>query len=42
MSNKPHGKLCKGCSGYGSVRVPPNYLNIWQPSAAKPEVLTEN
>lgn len=32
MSNKPHGKLCEDCSGYGSVRIPVNFLNIYQPT----------
>ena len=35
MSNKPHGKLCKCCSGYGSVRIPSNFLNIYQPEVPK-------
>jgi hypothetical protein len=42
MSHKPHGKLCEGCSGYGSVRVPVNFLNIYRPKKPKPETLVEN
>jgi len=31
-----HGKECKGCSGYGSVRVAANFLNVYKPGQAKP------
>lgn len=39
MSNKPHGKLCECCSGYGSVRIPSNFLNVYRPKVPKPEIL---
>jgi len=41
MSPKPHGKMCKCCSDYGSVRIPINFLNVYRPTANKPEILTE-
>ena len=43
MSNKPHGKICTGCAGYGSVRVPSNNLVVYQPKVPEPKVqlLTE-
>ena len=39
MSHRPHGKRCESCSGYGSVRIPANFLNIYKPPKAEP--LTE-
>jgi hypothetical protein len=39
MSNKPHGKQCECCSGYGSVRIPANFLNVYRPQVPVPEIL---
>ena len=47
MSNKPHGKLCVGCAGYGSVRIPANNLVVYRPRKEgdelppPPQLLTE-
>ena len=41
MSNKPHGKLCSGCAGYGSVRIPIHNLVVYQPKVQKAQLLTE-
>ena len=45
--NPTHSNLkpCKACVGYGQVRVPENFLNIYLPKTNKPEgpqVLTES
>ena len=31
MSNKPHGRICQGCAGYGSVRIAANNLVVYRP-----------
>jgi hypothetical protein len=36
-----HGTECKGCSGYGSVRIPANFLNVYKPQTSKPQQLVE-
>jgi hypothetical protein len=46
MSNKPHGKTCMGCAGYGSVRIASNNLVVYQPKVVDngpppPQLLTE-
>jgi hypothetical protein len=44
MSHKPHGMICKGCAGYGSVRVPANNLVVYRPRVGEtqPSLLTED
>lgn len=32
ISHKPHGKICVDCSGYGSVRIEANFLNVYRPT----------
>jgi hypothetical protein len=32
---------CEGCAGYGSVRIPQNFLRIYVPKKNEPETLTE-
>ena len=45
MSNKPHGLICEGCAGYGSVRIPENNLVVYRPKvedkSPPPQLLTE-
>lgn len=36
--HRPHHKPCVTCSGYGSVRVQSNFLNVYRPP--KPERIT--
>jgi len=40
--HRPRVKPCKGCAGYGAVRIDVAALNVYRPSPIKtPEVLTE-
>lgn len=32
---------CEGCGGYGSVRIPQNFLRVYVPKKNTPETLTE-
>ena len=32
---------CEACSGYGSVRIPINFLNVYVPKGNTPETLIE-
>jgi hypothetical protein len=41
-THRPHQKPCVSCSGYGSVRIQANFLNVYRPRATSaPEILTE-
>lgn len=33
----PSGVVCSACAGYGSVRIPANFLNVYRPTKNTPE-----
>lgn len=41
--NPTHANLnkCKACAGYGQVRIPTNFLNVYRPNVSGPQTLTE-
>lgn len=41
--HRPRQKPCRGCAGYGAVRIEASMLNVYRPSPIKaPEILTED
>ena len=40
--HRPKNKPCKGCAGYGAVRLEASMLNVYRPTAVPaPSILTE-